>query len=179
MSFKGWGSVDTETGVEVANRVVKVAGMLDELIHASSLTRSNRIARPSLKAQIFFEVLCAIQVVDQWMNTRSMCNESKKVDFDSASFGVRSGQYSSLGQVFSRRWTDGKDVPGNVTIAAWMGSCGWVAVGGGLSSPAESACVQQRCSIFTLAVGTPVSLPVQADVQLVGLKICKTRAQMI
>lgn len=56
--------------------------------------------------------------------------DRKKVDFDSASFGVRSGQYSSLRQVSSRRLTDGKYVPGNVTIAAWMGSCRCVAVAG-------------------------------------------------
>jgi hypothetical protein len=33
--------------------------------------------------------------------------------------------------------------------------------------------VAGRICFFTLAVGTPVSLPVQADVQLVGLKTAK------
>jgi hypothetical protein len=61
------------------------------------------------------------------------------VDFDLASFGVRSGQYSSLRQVFSRRLTDGKIrlrmlYDGSPDGLVRMCGSNW-----GLSSPAESA----------------------------------------
>src|SRR5271156_1619687 len=53
----------------------------------------------------------------------------------------------------------------------WARADAWQQLGPVVSG--RICCVQQRCSIFTLAVGTAVSLPVQADVQLVGLKIAK------